>query len=535
MKKSKKLKKRKISKKEQGSKPSNYSYKTLLTVLYLFIIIVSFFVSYNNIFDEKVDLNGDNAGYYVLGKAFSQGKGYVSLLSKKLGQANHYPPGYPYVLGVFMKFFSDDINTLKTFNGAFLLGVALMMFFLIKQLTNNVHLAFVAALLGMLNYYMLKYSTIIMSEVPYTFFFILSLFSLFRLNKEKAFYKNPFFYILILASIAALYIRSAGIALVLALTSYFLFQRKWVQSAVFFGSVFFAYLPWYLRGKQLGGNSYAKSVTYINPYDPSLGEMDLTNWLERFFTNLERYLTIELPNGCFGIQTGNYNAEATFASWLPGIMMVVLIVLGIFYIKNKSYRVFFLLLFAFTSGILLLWPSVWYGTRFMIPNIPVLFFLMIAGVLLIASFILSKIPSIKIKPEVIVPFLALFLLFNSIKGIENLQSYSKQAYPPAYKNFFEMASWCKNNLPEGTVVCNRKPELFYLFAQTYSAKYLYSSNTGEVIKHLKDYPFDYVILEQLGYGSTSKYLYPAIQAYPDKFELVLHLKNPDTYLFKFIP
>jgi hypothetical protein len=42
-----------------------------------------------------------------------------------------------------------------------------------------------------------------------------------------------------------------------------------------------------------------------------------------------------------------------------------------------------------------------------------------------------------------------------------------------------------------------------------------------------------VIIEQLGFSSTAKYLVPAVQKNPDKFEVVYQLKNPDTYLLKF--
>jgi hypothetical protein len=46
---------------------------------------------------------------------------------------------------------------------------------------------------------------------------------------------------------------------------------------------------------------------------------------------------------------------------------------------------------------------------------------------------------------------------------------------------------------------------------------------------------DYVVLEQLGYSSTGLYLYPTVKKYPMKFKLLLHYKNPDTYLMKFMP
>ena len=44
-----------------------------------------------------------------------------------------------------------------------------------------------------------------------------------------------------------------------------------------------------------------------------------------------------------------------------------------------------------------------------------------------------------------------------------------------------------------------------------------------------------MVVDQLGFSSTYKYLYPAIERYPNKFELLKELKNPNTYLMKFRP
>ena len=46
--------------------------------LYPLILLAIFAPTYVLIFDTKLDLNGDNARYYVLGKALSLGKGYDS-------------------------------------------------------------------------------------------------------------------------------------------------------------------------------------------------------------------------------------------------------------------------------------------------------------------------------------------------------------------------------------------------------------------------------------------------------------------------
>ena len=44
----------------------------------LIIITISFLILYQYIYDSKIDLNGDNASYYILGKALNAGEGSAS-------------------------------------------------------------------------------------------------------------------------------------------------------------------------------------------------------------------------------------------------------------------------------------------------------------------------------------------------------------------------------------------------------------------------------------------------------------------------
>ena len=67
----------------------------------------------------------------------------------------------------------------------------------------------------------------------------------------------------------------------------------------------------------------------------------------------------------------------------------------------------------------------------------------------------------------------------------------------------------------------------------YAVNYAYSLDKKAVIKDLIDKKVDYVILDQLGFSSTYRYLYPAIQEYPKLFPIFWQLQNPDTYLLKF--
>ena len=74
--------------------------------------------------------------------------------------------------------------------------------------------------------------------------------------------------------------------------------------------------------------------------------------------------------------------------------------------------------------------------------------------------------------------------------------------------------------------------MFYLYSNSFTVNYKYTEDEQDLINDLYNKQVDYVVMEQLGYSSTSRYLYPVIQNNPKRFELVQELNNPDTYLFR---
>ena len=180
---------------------------------YLLLIGV-FLLIYPAIFDKKIDLGGDNAGYYILGKALSQGEGYTDIHLPERTPANHFPPGYPVIVSAFL-FFSDSLVFQNLVNGFFFLGSVLLLYRLFEETTRNKTIALLGAAFALLNGHLLRSATIMMSEVPFLFFSLLVLHALLRWERsEKPFWKSRLFWAVIVFSVASYHIRTAGIALV---------------------------------------------------------------------------------------------------------------------------------------------------------------------------------------------------------------------------------------------------------------------------------------------------------------------------------
>ena len=456
----------------------------LFLIIYIPILIFTFFHVYNNIFDHKIDLGGDNAYYYILGNSIATGQGYTNIETKDKIANTHFPPGYPLIIAGASKVFSNSIDFIKKVNGFFLFLSIGLIFLVVYELTGNFHIPFITSLFLLLNFFLLRSSTIMMSEIPFLFFSTLCLWMVMKIDFTRPLKKNWLFFILILIVAFTYQIRSFGLALLLAIAVFLAFEKRWKYVYTLVGGFILLALPWYIRTKRLGGSSYIHELFQKNPYRPELGKMGFADWFMRFWHNLERYITKEIPSGNFDfLRVTNYKQPITTSEWVIGILIIAVMIYGLFRLK-KYFRLFLFYLIA-SFGILLLWPDVWVGTRFMLPLVPILTFLFINGLIGLINMLGLKVLKIKSQTVIYLVLVALSLATISSYGKKAVQLLEMQAngsFPKPYQSYFQMAEWIKKNAPANSVTCCRKEALFYL----YSGKYVTGfANTNDEVKQIK--------------------------------------------------
>jgi hypothetical protein len=287
-------------------------------------------------------------------------------------------------------------------------------------------------------------------------------------------------------------------------------------------------LPWFIRGQKLGGGSYINQLTLINPYNPDLGRAGLGDYVARMMANLKRYITIEIPHGLFPSREALYNESATFGMWVFGFLLIGLVVYGI--VKTPRFRPLIAGYLLGTFGILMLWPDIWNGVRFMLPVVPLVLYYCLKGMFELLQGLLNFLSIGKrLHP-------AIFLVIGAFQlgSVQALHQDAKAPIGGNWANYFEIASWIKSNTPANTIVACGKPELFYVYSGTPTFRFKFTRDDQELLEHLKERKADYVVIDQV-YGNTVNYLLPAVQKNPDKFEVILQLQNPETYLLKFHP
>lgn len=489
------------------------------------ILIIVFIKAFSFIFDAKIDLNGDNLEYFTYAKAILKG-GYTNLMSPSNHYTNNFPPGYPFLLS-FLMLFTKKIVALKIYNGLMLLGGTLLLFHTLRKTNDTKIWLFVAfGTASLINPDVLDFATMLMSEMSYFLFIALSAFFLYKSDKDNP-VKDIYFWLMILSAAYAYHIRTAAVAIMGGIILHYLFSKKWKHLGLSIAGYIVALLPWMIRNKirGVGASRYFSQMTQVNAWDKNAGTLDTKGMIERFGDNLTALITKQIPDAIYSAEV-DYNVGATLGQWFIGLILLSLIAYGLFRIKELN--LFFIGVLLATGATLLPWNGGG-GTRYIIAIIPIIYLGFFSGIYHIAQHFMKNSKLVNTIPAVV-----LIIIFFAVKPeLVKLNEFAKSDFHPAYKNYFTIAKSVKENTPEGTYICCRKPALFYFNADRPAGKYTFSPDDKKMISHMYRANFSYVVLEQLGYGSTPRYLYPTIQKNPKVFKIVLHLKNPDTYLFKF--
>jgi hypothetical protein len=554
----------KITAKKQAKTTAAFLNPKLLYRAGLVIISIVCLSAYTKTFDRKPDLNGDNIYYYALGRALADGKGYVSTMGLTEIPHNHYPPGYPFIVSLAIRA-GADITGVKMLNGAFFFLSCLILYLLFYRTTKNVYITFFATLPIALNSHLLRSATIMMSEIPFLFFSSLALllFS-FLLDRKKCDAK----YRLLLfgtaaCAVAAYYIRTAGLALVLALAVTLMVMlvasvwknRKnawrsilaaakptWVALIAVAAFFMLCKMPWDMRNKRYGFKSSYMSQLSLQQGGTHI--TDLNGWIERVKTNAVRYATKEIPSGLL-MEPVDYNTPTGAKGWTLSAAILLAMAAGALQLKKKDLLLFFYV--GGTAVVLLFWPDIWFSTRFMAPIIPILLLLMMMGLVKAGELLLARL-NVKARGAAVAVAVAVVGVFfypncslalSSAAATAKLKSYTAANSAPVLVEYLDAIRWVKNNTPKDALVCTRKPEIFYLYSGgRKSTSFPNYATPEEIVAHLTNSKIRYVIIDRW-FRHAYVTIIPAAQKYPDRFRVIWQTPTPEkdeppTYVLEFI-
>jgi len=491
-------------------------------------IMAAFVVLSLLMFDPKPFVGGDNAAYVSLSRSLVQGKGLSEIWTPEGKPHTQYPFGFPLLLAPvsLLKLPYVWYKLIPWLSGL----LSLLAFgLLVKEKSKTFYL--LPVLLLALNPYFLEYAHWVLSELPFTFFILLSFLWLQRWEN-----KGGYFWLaaVIISAVFANYIRSAGIALYLGIFLYLLFKGKFKEAGIFIAGCIILTLPWSLRNSHYGtSGGYLDQFLMRDPYQPELGFLGSGGLAQRFFANLKIYFADVLPRMLFPAAGGWSGSGGLMLIMLLAVIPSVIALIGRIVKDPKGYDWFVLVYI----GMSMLWPEAWSDVRFLLPLLPFLLFYMVKAY---HYFLTSVFKGKALWPAAI---LILFAISANVSSGWNRISSSLEAnkyylqdkysgYDPAWRSFFTAAEWVKNNSPGNSIVVSRKPTLFYLGAGRKSFCYPFTADRDSMLKSLAK--ADYVMVEPVS-GTGQRFLIPVVQPLLDKkYKIIYAQGEPPTYVLQVV-
>ena len=482
--------------------------KRFPVILVLLNIVLTLFI-----FDPRLYLGGDNITFIILGQSLLDGQGYRDLSQPDTPVYIGSPPGYPVFLMLLMLIFGGGANAIHFKLASLGLScVSLFFFYRILQTFNlGQAFSFITALLVVVNFNILYPNHLELSDVLFNVFLMASLY--FFMSKHKYGISLG-----VLLAVLATYTRYAGIVLIFALLAYLLLKKRFKQFWVYGGLALVLILPWALFVIAHGFG--LTDILTGTPYAAERKLITLADLGQRWFENFKHYFLNLIPMDLF--------------TWLQppiwgGIIATAVILLGL-YFKIRAKFSALELYFIFYIMLILSWPQVWSGERYILP---IIYFMAIYF-----CYALFRL----IKSKIFLAAIGLLVLYNASVIVRlipltyhrfqaQLQGKIARYYPAEWLGFFQCCNWISKNLPEQAIVVSRKPNMLYYQTGNRGFVYPFSQNHDQVYqKVLKS---DYILVDQFEWTtSTRQYLLPALYEHEQNFQLIYRVPEKNFFILK---
>lgn len=488
------------------------------------------------LFDPRLFTGGDNAAYYALAEALARGRGYVDLTAPGAPVESQYPPGYPVFLVPFWLAFSGSYVGVKAASWV-AAAAALWGTWALARSHRDVPGWVGAAAVALVGLYpvFLEYAHWVLSEMTYLAVSLAALWAFARAAQAPAEGQVEdrwagWWLAGLVLSVAAFYVRTAGIALPAAALLWALLARGWRRAAAAGTALLVGTAPWLLWTAQnpppTGG--YLEQLLSSNPYDPAGPAVSIGGMAARVGANARAYALDELP-------------RLVWPELLPAPAAAVavlafgaLLVYGAARaIRLRGIQVWELTL-ALTVLLILSWP--WVQDRFFLTIAPLLWIWVLGGLSGAARILVDR----TWPGAALAGLVALALLIGAARKVPDQWAVTRAhmegdelaGYEPIWRDYFEAARWIGETAPDAVIVA-RKPTLAWYWSRRPCVVYPFRYDPPATWRFIRASGATHVLLD--GLGSTEAYLVPALEEHLDEVRAVHAAPGRNAFVLRIEP
>ncbi len=462
---------------------------------------------------------GDNASYIALARSLLERNAYLEIYDPAAPPHTQYPPVFPGLLAIALLIGLEPWVQLKAIIALCAAAGVALTFLWIRRRRRPLLALGVGVLLA-IGPGLLELGHWILSDVPFWMFTMLALFAFERLKPDD----RVGLALAVLATTLAYFTRSAGLPLAIAAFSWLALRHRWSQLIVLAAVLLPLAFLWWLRARGQGGVDYVGQFWMVDPYDPARGRVDVAGLFARAGDNAVKYLRIHMPvlltgsASGFSIGLGIGVLSAGVYGWLARI-------------RRPGVAELFLPLYL---GLLIAWPAVWSGERFLLPAFPLILYHAGDGIARIAR---------RVTPRAAFAVGAVALagiVAAQAPGVREqvrtgtfctAQYRAGDPFPclaPQWRDYFEMATWAGGALPANAAVVTRKPRLWYGLSGRPAIIYPFTERTDSLFAVAQAAGTRYLVIDYVD-GLTQAYVVPAVLRRAGAFCL-MHVMSTGTAL-----
>ena len=503
-------------------------------LLALAVLVVQLFLAWTA-FNPAPHSGGDNAGYVALATSLLRGQGYTEIYDPALSPHTKFPPVFPALLALWIAAGARTWTALKTLPALFTTLAVLFVYLWVSRRRGAWFGAGVALLVAFSSA-VLDASHWILSEPPFLAFTFLALWALdwrgaharggtnltsgpVGATTEEDTARTPRRLSIAVgcaAAILAYFTRSAGLPLLVAVSVWLAWSRRWRALAAFGLAAGAPALAWWSRGADAPGPSYVGEFWMLDPYDPSLGGVGVSDLATRAVDNFLGYVTAYVPGGIVGTQGG----------WVAGLGVALagLAAAG-WIIRVRSELGVAEVFFPLYAGLILLWPQVWSGDRFALPLYPLIFYYGGEAVLRATGrwgAMVSRGALAAVLLAVLIPAMGGWArtarLTAACRAVVAVSG-PFACYGAGVEQFVSIALWSGSALPEKSAVLSRKPRIFFVMSGVPSRTFPFSTDPDALLSEGERLDAGFVVLDYVD-RQALRYVGEAVRARPGAFCVV---------------